>query len=36
MSAGIMSGVSWSRWNFAAIARASVVAVSVLATPGTP
>src|SRR4051812_2827338 len=36
MSAGSRSGVSWTRWNFAEIAFASVVAVSVLATPGTP
>src|SRR3982751_4604608 len=36
MSAGSRSGVSWTRWNFAEIALASVVAVSVLATPGTP
>src|SRR3954468_13402196 len=36
MSAGNRSGVSWTRWNLAEIACASVVAVSVLATPGTP
>src|SRR6185503_11054265 len=36
MSAGSRSGVSCTRWNFAEIALASVVAVSVLATPGTP
>src|SRR3989304_4972838 len=36
MSAGIRSGVSWTRWKSAAIACAIVVATSVLATPGTP
>src|SRR4051812_46190181 len=36
MSAGSRSGVSCTRWNFAEIALAIVVAVSVLATPGTP
>ena len=36
MSAGSRSGVNWMRWNRAEIACASVVAVSVFATPGTP
>src|SRR5206468_3920147 len=36
MSAGSKSGESCTRWNLAEIACDSVVAVSVLATPGTP
>ena len=36
MSAGSMSGVNCSRWNFRCVAAASVLSESVLASPGTP